>query len=88
MRGFGILISLLMALSLSAQAEVTISNASVRLLPPGVPNTSAYFTINNTSQQDVYLVGAKSEIAGLIELHNHVMEGEVMKMQKQNMRTN
>ena len=69
--------------SFLVQADVTISEATVRVLPPGVPNTSAYFTIANESQENITLVGAKSEIANTLELHNHVVVGEVMKMQKQ-----
>lgn len=64
-------------------AELVISDASIRLLPPSLPNTSAYFTLNNTGQQDVLLVGASSEIGQRTELHGHVLKGEMMHMEHQ-----
>ena len=30
-------------------AEVIVTDATVRLLPPSVPNTAAYFSIQNSS---------------------------------------
>ena len=69
--------------SFFALADVTISEATIRVLPPGVPNTAAYFTINNQGEENIVLVGAKSDVAETLELHNHVVVGEVMKMQKQ-----
>ncbi|ABG42541.1 protein of unknown function DUF461 [Paraglaciecola sp. T6c] len=73
----------LIFLANAAFAEVEISDATIRLLPPSVPNTSAYFTVSNTSDQDISLVGGSAEIAKKIELHNHIMQGEVMRMEKQ-----
>lgn len=74
---------LLVFCSFFSIAEVVVSDATIRLLPPGTPNTSAYFTVKNTGEKDVYLVGAQSEVAKTVELHNHVMKGEVMRMEKQ-----
>jgi copper(I)-binding protein len=73
----------LIFLTNAAFAEVEISDATIRLLPPSVPNTSAYFTVTNTSDQDVSLVGGSADIAEKTELHNHIMQGEVMRMEKQ-----
>lgn len=67
----------------SVQAKLVISDATVRLLPPSVPNTSGYFTITNEGAEDRYLVAAASDIAKTVELHNHVMDGESMRMEKQ-----
>ena len=65
-------------------AELQITNATVRLLPPSVPNTSAYFTVRNTGDQDITLIGGQTKIASKAELHNHIMHGDVMRMEKQN----
>ena len=62
----------LIFLTNAAFAEVEISDATIRLLPPSVPNTSAYFTVTNTSDQDVSLVGGSADIAEKTELHNHI----------------
>jgi copper(I)-binding protein len=63
--------------------ELIITEASVRLLPPSLPNTSAYFKVENTGENERVLVGASTDIAGIAELHNHIMRGEMMRMEKQ-----
>ncbi|WP_158771806.1 copper chaperone PCu(A)C [Paraglaciecola sp. L1A13] len=70
-------------ISNAALAELNITDATVRLLPPSVPNTSAYFTLQNISDKNVTLVGAQAGIANKAELHNHIMHGDVMRMEKQ-----
>lgn len=78
-------ISLFLSLLWSAvcAAELVVTDATVRLLPPGVPNTSAYLTVKNTSSTDVILVSGTADFAKVVELHNHIMKGEVMRMEKQ-----
>ena len=73
----------LLPVSFLSLADLEIENATVRLLPPGVPNTSAYFMLKNTGDESVSIVGATSNIARKVELHAHIMEGEVMSMVKQ-----
>lgn len=69
--------------SFSSFASLVVSDATVRLLPAGVPNTAAYFTIENTGETDQILVNASGDLAETLELHNHVMHGDVMRMEKQ-----
>jgi copper(I)-binding protein len=69
--------------SFFSQAHISVTNATVRLLPPGLPNTAAYFTIENDTYTDLFLVGANSKIVKNAELHNHFSDGEVMRMEKQ-----
>jgi hypothetical protein len=64
-------------------AEVKINDATVRLLPPGVPNTAAYFSIENNSDKDVVLVAAKADFVNKAEIHNHLMIDNMMSMQQQ-----
>jgi hypothetical protein len=64
----------------NCQAQLVITQAQVRLLPPGVPNTSAYFEIENIGDEAEVLVGAGGEIARSIEIHEHIMTAETMKM--------
>ncbi|AWL12499.1 hypothetical protein HMF8227_02034 [Saliniradius amylolyticus] len=66
-----------------AQAAVSSSEARIRLLPPGVPNTAAYVTVLNSGEKDITIVGAQSDVAERVELHNHVMDDGMMSMQKQ-----
>jgi copper(I)-binding protein len=64
-------------------AEVTITNATVRLLPPGVPNTAAYFLVQNSSDTDQILIGASADFATKAEIHNHILVDDMMRMQQQ-----
>jgi copper(I)-binding protein len=65
------------------QAEVLVTDATVRLLPPGVPNTAAYFSIQNSSDTIKVLVGASANFASKAEIHNHIMVNDMMSMQQQ-----
>jgi copper(I)-binding protein len=65
------------------QAEVLVTDATVRLLPPGVPNTAAYFSIQNNSDTIKVLVGASANFASKAEIHNHIMVNDMMSMQQQ-----
>ena len=73
----------LLFVSANSLAELKISDAKVRLLPPGVPNTSAYFVIENTGSKDRALVSASSDIATKVELHSHEMIDGMMSMRQQ-----
>lgn len=64
-------------------AEVIVTDASVRLLPPGVPNTAAYFSIHNDSDKSQILTGASADFATKAEIHNHIMVDGMMRMQQQ-----
>jgi copper(I)-binding protein len=74
---------LLLLVSSMAQSDLLITEASVRLLPPSLPNTSAYFTIKNSGEKERVLIGASTPIAALAELHNHIMLNDMMRMEKQ-----
>jgi copper(I)-binding protein len=50
-------------------AEVIVTDAWIRGLPPGVTNASAYMTLANTGTEAVTLTGATSPIAGSVTLH-------------------
>ncbi|WP_166422768.1 copper chaperone PCu(A)C [Paraglaciecola sp. 20A4] len=78
-----IIATAIILISNAAFAELHITDATVRLLPPSVPNTSAYFSLQNTGDENITLVGAQAGIANKAELHNHIMHGDVMRMEKQ-----
>ncbi|MDC0598804.1 copper chaperone PCu(A)C [Gammaproteobacteria bacterium] len=59
---------------------VKIESAYVRGLPSSVRNTSAYMTIINPSDNDLVLVGASSDIADSIMLHNTENTNGMMSM--------
>lgn len=64
-------------------AEVIVSNATVRLLPPSVPNTAAYFSIQNLSDRSQILIGASADFVTKAEIHNHIVVDGMMSMQQQ-----
>lgn len=61
---------LLLAASNLARADIEVSAAYVRGLPPGVANTAAYMTLRNTGSEAVELTGARSSIAASVMLHD------------------
>jgi copper(I)-binding protein len=57
-------------------ADIAVENAWVRL-PPG-ENTAFYFDATNGGDADSALIGASSEIAGTVELHEtEMVEGKM-----------
>ena len=64
-------------------AKIIVTDATVRLLPPGVPNTAAYFSIQNSSDTTQILIGASADFATKAEIHNHIMVNDMMRMEQQ-----
>lgn len=60
------------------QAEL----GSFRAPIPGMSNSVGYLTLNNVSNSDITLIGAKSAVASRVEFHDHEMKNGVMKMFK------
>ena len=59
-------------------AQVAVKDPWVRATVPAQKATGAFMQI--TSAQDARLVEAKSPVAGVVEVHEMVMEKDVMKM--------
>lgn len=64
--------------SLTAVAQVTVSDAWVRATVPVQKTAGAFLTLQ--SVQTARLVGASSPVAGSVEMHQMEMTGETMKM--------
>jgi periplasmic copper chaperone A len=58
--------------------NVEVKNAWVRTTVPGQKGTGAFMSI--TAKDGARLVGASSPVAGVTEVHEMKMEGDVMKM--------
>lgn len=84
MKRFTSLSLLLSLFCLPVWAQLSITDGTVRLLPPGVPNTSAYFNIHNQGDKQRVIVGASSELVKKVELHTHTMQGDMMMMRQVN----
>jgi periplasmic copper chaperone A len=59
-------------------ADVTIKDAWIRTTVPGQKGTGAFMSI--TAKTDLRLVGASSAAAGVTEVHEMKMDGDVMQM--------
>ena len=68
-------------LPLLAKAEyLSIENAWVRAAPPNARVMVAYATINNTSEYDIWITGASSELYKSVELHETIDENGMASM--------
>lgn len=79
----------LFAGALLASASLTLDAAGlevgdpyVRAVPPGQPNSAAFMSLRNTSDEDRALIGAESPAAKVVELHTHVEENGMMRMRR------
>lgn len=63
-------------------ADLHIEHPWSRALPPVAPTGAAYLVIENRGDAADTLEGASTPIAGYTELHEHVHEGDLMKMQR------
>ncbi|MBP8897733.1 MAG: copper chaperone PCu(A)C [Sulfuritalea sp.] len=73
-----ITLAALMFAAFPVMAQVTVKDPWVRATVPAQKATGAFMQI--TSAQDARLVEARSPVAGVVEVHEMVMEKEVMKM--------
>jgi len=71
-----------LVLAATAHAQVTIERPWVRATPPGAKVGGGYLTIRNADAVADRLVGASSPAAARVELHEHVRDGEIMKMRQ------
>ncbi|MGN8345147.1 copper chaperone PCu(A)C [Pseudomonas sp. SMV71] len=61
--------------------ELEIAHPWSQELPPNAPTVAAYFVIHNAGSNADRLLGVDSPIAGKAELHEHVKQDDLMKMQ-------
>ncbi|MCP2075985.1 UNVERIFIED_ORG: copper(I)-binding protein [Pseudomonas lini] len=61
--------------------DIEIAHPWSQELPPNAPTVAAYFVIHNNGNTADRLLSVDSPIAGKAELHEHVMQGGLMKMQ-------
>lgn len=62
--------------------DLTIGHPWSRELPPNAPAGAAYFTLHNQGTQADRLLGASTPRAQKSELHTHVHQNGLMKMQQ------
>jgi hypothetical protein len=64
----------------SAFADLDISNARIKNLPPTVPVRAGYMTIHNPQQVAVTIVAVRSDAFASVDMHRSVMQDGVMRM--------
>jgi len=74
--------SILLPVSISFAAGIEVTDSYARAVPAGHPNSAAFMTITNNSNQDRSIVQANSNISKVVELHTHKKEGGMMRMRK------
>lgn len=62
----------------NAHAQVTIDRAWARATVPNQSGTGAFMRV--TAQKDVQLTGARSPVAGIVEVHEMKMDNGIMRM--------
>lgn len=62
--------------------ELQIAHPWSQELPPNAPTVAAYFVLHNPGKHADTLLSVDSPIAGRAELHEHVKQGDMMKMQQ------
>lgn len=62
--------------------ELEIAHPWSQELPPNAPTVAAYFVIHNNGKTADRLLSVDSPIAPEAQLHEHVMQGDLMKMQQ------
>ena len=67
---------------LAAAAPPIISDAWIRATPPGAKTGAAYLSISGDATASDTLLGASSAAAGSVELHAHVTEDGLSRMQR------
>ena len=75
-----LLLILVMLFPASAFAELDITDARIKNLPPTVPVRAGYMTIHNPSQVAVSIVAIHSKAFASVEIHRSVMQDGMMRM--------
>ena len=77
----GLTAALIASAALYAQS-VSVDDAYVREVPPNMPNSAAFMSLMNGSDQAVDLVSATSDAAQTVELHEHANVNGMMQMRQ------
>ncbi|MCL1156630.1 copper chaperone PCu(A)C [Shewanella inventionis] len=72
----------LSSLSFAASANVVLVDGYVRAMPASVPNTAAYFTLENHTANAVTLIGVNTSVAKEAQLHTIIEENGMVKMRQ------
>lgn len=77
---FGALFLSSLASGNSADGAIQVTEAWVRSMPVGIPNTAAFFEINNNLPKAVTLVSVSTPVAKQSEIHETIQQGPFVTM--------
>jgi len=60
--------------------SLQITGAFVRATPPNAPAAAGYLSVANSGVEPDALIGARTDRAGVTEIHSSFMDGDVMRM--------
>jgi copper(I)-binding protein len=63
-----------------AAADIVIDDPYARAAGAMARSGAAFMEITNTGPEDDRLIGATSDVSDRVELHTHIMDGDVMRM--------
>ncbi len=63
-------------------SDISITNASIRILPPGQQNTAAFITLHNHGDKPLYLHKLSSSFANKVEIHYTFLADGMSKMRE------
>ena len=76
-----LLLVLALLLPLNASAELDITEARIKNLPPSVPVRAGYLSIHNPAEFSVIIVAIRSDAFASVEIHRSVMQDGMMSME-------
>ena len=65
-----------------ANNDVMVHDAYARATPPSAVNSAVFTTLMNHSDKERSIVAATTPAAGKVELHDVIVDGDVMKMRQ------
>lgn len=74
--------SLLLTFSQLSFAEVEAQGAYARETAPSATTSAVFVKLTNSESADISLVSASASAAGKVELHDMIMDGDMMKMRQ------
>ena len=75
-----VLLSAPAAAEMAEVGDISIRDAWVRASIGSAPNSAAYMVIETSGDQPDQLVGASSPAADQVQMHAHVMDGDIARM--------
>lgn len=76
------LAGILLAPLAHAKGDIMVHDAYARATPPSAVNSAVFTTLMNHSDKERSIVSATTPAAGKVELHDVIMDGDVMKMRQ------